>query len=175
MADGAGRAPGEVTVLARVEVGRAPRRALLVACWVVMVLMVAVLVAGLVMGMAASLLSVLVIMALARAIRSAAATTELRVIEVRVGVSPAGVTVEMPGARLLAGRLVDQRYRCALGDVESAGLDETGTFRLRARTLTSEAVEGDRVLDRREHEFGEVSLCPVSGEEAAKLAALFAA
>ncbi|WP_455136783.1 hypothetical protein [Thermophilibacter sp.] len=165
----------EVVALARVEVGRVPRRARLVACWIVMVAMVAVLVAGIVMGAPVSFLSVLVILALSRAIKAEAAATEWRVVEVSVRRDGTGVLVVMPGARLFSGRYVDQRYSCVAGDLEGAGVDETGTFRLRARRLVSEAVEDGAVLDRREHEFGEVSFRPVSREEAVRLSALFSA
>lgn len=166
---------GEVEVLARVEVGRVPRRAVLVACCLVMVLMAVTLVLGLAMGMTVSLLSVLVILVLWRRVRSEAAATEWRVVEVSVRRDGTGVLVVMPGARLFSGRYVDQRYSCVAGDLEGAGVDETGTFRLRARRLVSEAVEDGAVLDRREHEFGEVSFRPVSREEAARLSALFSA
>lgn len=166
---------GRVSVPAYTEVARRPRFALAATCLVGAVVVVAVAVAGLLMSAPVSLFALLPALLLAHVARREGAGTEPRVVEVGVDVSPAGVAVEMPGARLLAGRYVDQRYWCAAGDVESAGLDQTGTFRLRARTLTSEAVEGGAVLDRRAHEFGEVSFHPVSGEDAARLAALFSA
>lgn len=46
-------------------------------------------------------------------------------------------------------------------------------FTLRARTLVSEALEGGIVLERREHEFYEVSFRPVSDEDARALRTVF--
>lgn len=161
------------TVYSYVEVKLPQRRALLVACWIGLVLVVAVLVGGLVLGASVSIFAVVPVVLLARGIRSAASPSEVRAVDVGVSVTPARVVVEMPGTRLWSGRYVDQRYTCAVDAVESAGMDETGMFTLRARLLVSEAVEGGVVLDRREHEFYEVSFRPVSDEDARALRSAF--
>lgn len=162
-----------VTVPAYVQVSRAPRGGRLAAMAVAEVLLVCTLILGLVFGVTFSLLAVVLVLWLARAIRAEAATSEPRVVPVGVTAGPGGVVVEMPGARLWSGRYVDQRYSCAAAAVEGAGMDETGAFRLRARVLASEAVEGGVVLERREHECGEVSFRPISAEGAAALRSAF--
>lgn len=153
------------TVYSYVEVKLPQRRTVLVACWIGLVLLVAVLVGGLVLGAPVSIFAVVPVVLLARGIRSAASPSEVRAVEVGVSVTPRRVVVEMPGARLWSGRYVDQRYSCAADAVESAGMDETGMFTLRARLLVSEAIEGGVVLDRREHEFYEVSFRPIGEED----------
>lgn len=160
-------------VPAYVEVSRAPRRGRLVALWVVAAVILVVLVLGLVNGGSVSVFALLPLLIVLRAVKAEAVTAEPRVVQVGVTVGPAGVVVEMPGARLWSGRYVDQRYSCASSAVDGAVLDESGTFRLRARTLVSEALEDGVVLDRHEHEYGEVSFRPVSDEGARALIAAF--
>ena len=164
-----------VSLSAYVEVRRPPSRGRVVACWIGAVLLLAGALLGFAVGIYVSLLTIILAVRLVYGARHASGGLEWQVVEVSVRRDGTGVLVVMPGARLFSGRYVDQRYSCVAGDLEGAGVDETGTFRLRARRLVSEAVEGGAVLDRREHEFGEVGFRPVSREEAARLSALFSA
>lgn len=162
-----------VAVYSYVEVKLPQRHALLVACWAALVFVVAVLVGGLLLGFPVSVFALVPMILLVNGIRFAASPSELRAVEVTVSATPAGVILEMPGTRLWSGRYVDQRYSCAASSIESVGMDEAGMFTLRARTLVSEALEGGIVLERREHEFYEVSFRPVSDEDARALRTVF--
>lgn len=173
MAYGERRSSTTVNIAAYVQVSRNLRRGRLVALCLAETLIMIALVMGFSVGIRVSLLAMVLALWLAYIIKVESTSSEPRVVQVGVTVGPAGVVVEMPGARLWSGRYVDQRYSCASSALDGAGLDETGTFRLRARTLVSEALEGGVVLDRREHDYGEVSFRPVSDEGARALIAAF--
>lgn len=164
---------GSAVVPAYVEVSRAPRRGLLAALWVLAAAILLALALGLFFGAYVSVFALVPLLLVLRQIKEEAAPGEPRVVQVGVVVGERGVVIQMPGARLWSGRYVDQRYSCVPKAVDGAGLDETGTFRLRARVLVSEAVDGGEVLDRREHECGEVSFRPVSAEGVEALRAAF--
>lgn len=149
---------------AYVEVSIPPKTGKAIACWVGMALTIIIALAGIALGMTVSIFVFFLAYYLWRASKSAAVSHELKVVQASLIFADGQLELDLPAARLFDGRYVDQRYvaDCSKGCALTIG--DTGVAVLRAKCLLSFALSDGQVLDRREHEDGEVKLTLVSEE-----------